>query len=187
MSDASSTSAAETMAETTASDAGDEPWFPGALSGGCPPAWTGADVVGETELGAFVGKTALFAYVPCLDSEALSSAFLEIAIFDEGVDFAAAKRGEGARLHLSPDWWYTSDRQWLERGADSAFLTDGADSVNFSVHLTIRAKSGNWDAFDPLDPPVLHGSIESEDPSGPRGSFDAAFCGARIAEPWCPD
>lgn len=157
---------------------------------GCPESWDGGDVVVEAGGEALNLSTALFSYISCGDSSSDQPhpAWLIVYLFDESVDFETAKAGGGTRLELSTYWYYydNDNTGWFTKDSPKyARLYSGGDMLLPDVLLDVHSWSGSWEVFDPQAPPVLHGTIESSDPLGPHGTFDAAYCGDLVVW-WCP-
>ncbi|MCA9662684.1 MAG: hypothetical protein KC486_30370, partial [Myxococcales bacterium] len=97
--------------------------------------------------------------------------------------------GGGKRLEMSTYWYYYDDANtgWFKKDYPKyTRLYAGGATTWPDVLLDVQSWSGNWEVFDPQAPPVLHGTVESADPLGPHGSFDAAYCGELVVW-WCPD
>lgn len=188
-SDASSASDT-TGGDTSSSSTGDGEVAPAGIFGPeCPPEWAGGSVVVETENGSVALTNAFFGYISCGGSEAAPiPGMLTLYFADASTDSAAVDAFEGTFVWVWLFWDYQWDG-WLQSGYPyTTYLYEGGQlAVSYpDTQLHVRSMSGSWDAFDPEDPPVLHGTIDAPDPSGPHGSFDAVFCGALI-DHWCPD
>lgn len=152
--------------------------LPEAVVFGCPAAWVGGSaVIGETKFGAFTGHTAFFAWLG-VGNTAWSE--LRLFILDVTVDAEAAKKEVWSdalfALKLSPPW---NQPDWVNQGiVDGAIVRDGQSSPHQAL-LEITGTAGNWQQFDPNDPPRLLGVIHPAAPNDPKpvdGAFDAAFC-----------
>ncbi|MEZ4383646.1 MAG: hypothetical protein R3A79_20105 [Nannocystaceae bacterium] len=148
---------------------------------GDPP---GAEVYGATDFGLFEGTRAYFAWDGFPESQWSS---LTLHIFDASVDIDAAKSdgpwsGEHYSLRLYTGWSYNTTG-WLN--ADSLVVEVYADNEwgTYEAFLEIYDRSGNWDAVDPSDPPLLYGYIApSRDFEAPQGPFTAVFCDAFVSQ-----
>ena len=178
----------DAVSSSTTADPGSEA-PPALLGDDCPENWAGGDVVGEAAIGGLTGTTALFAYIRCQDTsqgpDAFAARILTLRIFDASVDYATATSGAGNRLEIDTSWYWHAGG-WLRDDYATGLLYVDGDHVVLPVKVDVQAMAGDWQTFDPEDPPRLVGAIMSDDPSGPQGSFDAAFCGA-LVEAWCPD
>ncbi len=147
---------------------------------GCPTDWFGGSAVkGMTPFGALDGHTAFFAWTGLGD---ISFSVLRLFIFDTSVDLDAAKQDPYGNvsfaLRLEPPW---NQPEWLNnQGIIWGTITRNDDSVGHQALLTIQGSAGNWQQFDPNDPPRLLGLVQAAGPNREpiEGPFDGVYCEA---------
>ncbi len=157
--------------------------LPQPLLQGCPTDWHGgSQVVAGTDFGPLDGVTAYFAWE---GFGGTSWSELRLYIFDASVDPMMATQdpwsGDPFSLRLSPPWNYDA---WLNSGVVGGWYQRAWAYQDITAFVEVFDRQGNWDIYDPTDPPRLLGWVspaDEFDPSAPSGPFDAVFCDALIS------
>ena len=144
----------------------------------CPADWSGGSAVaGTTAFGLFDGQTAFFGWNGLGDT---SWSELRLFVYDISVDLDAAKANPNSEvpfsLQLSPGW---NQPEWVNQGIVDGKFVQNDETSEHKVLLEVTGTAGNWQHFDPKDPPRLLGMVHPTDPDAPKlveGPFDAVFC-----------
>lgn len=144
---------------------------------GCPAEWVGGSAVkGMTKFGPLDGHTAFFGWKGFGDTQWSD---LRLFIFDSSVDLDEAKKDPHASqffgLVLFPLW---DQPEWINQGVVDGSVIHPNGGETHQALLTVQGTAGNWQQFDPMDPPRLIGTIQTAapNPEQTEGPFDAVFC-----------
>ena len=152
---------------------------------GCPNGWewAGSTIDGTTPFGDFKGSHAYFGWKGSANAE---WARLTLHILDDSVSLEDAKadpwNSELYQIRITTTWSY-AENTWLHDGPVMAEIVRDSNSIDLEADLVTYDVEGGWDAYDPGNPPMLHGLLYF--PSlidGPEGLIIAPFCDAFVNE-----
>ncbi|MCY1065100.1 hypothetical protein OV090_10030 [Nannocystis sp. RBIL2] len=149
-----------------------------ALVGCTLDAPAGTLVQGPTEFGQFTSQRAYFGWIGTGDPFSP-----RLVLLSPGADAAAELANVTGSSGPVMDNWVWTDKSLAEGGwpgtwESFAWIYDKGMQVGLAdPDVTVTALAGNWDAFDPADPPRLVGTIAG----AISGSFNAVYCDKLIA------
>ncbi len=162
-------------------DLGEPEPQPGIPVDACATGWgPGTWVEGVTPSGAFFGNRSWLGMALPFEP-----GWLRVVILGTNADVAKnleeAEQGgfpaTGPAVVLETEWPFGD---WIGQGEVPAVIIQDGQPTWIDVRLSVDQMLGNWDEWDPDDPPRIRGVVgfaEGES-FGFDGQFDAAYCGA---------
>lgn len=148
---------------------------------GCPAAWPYSKIRGPSPDGAEDFDFAMFGYTTYFPGEGESYSGPQLRFFKDGVDYSMPHLNVWELAFAEPKAWLGEYMTKVHRDpGDAPGSTESYDAI-----VEICSFAGNWQAYDPSDPPRLLGQIRAQG-SGYQGTFDAVFCDGLYYESW-PD
>ncbi|MCY1054122.1 hypothetical protein [Nannocystis sp. SCPEA4] len=140
----------------------------------------GTMVSGTSEIGPFTAQRAYFGWIG-FGGAAFEPRILFVSPeADPAVEVEVTIGSTGAILHGSASTDPFNEGGWIGTWGASLQISDKGQHVSATRpdSVVIEALAGNWDEFDPADPPRLLGKLQG----AIAGPFDAVFCDELIDE-----